>query len=290
MNNNTRPRLYGFIYIIYLREFINTNKDIYKIGCCEDIDQRKRQYPKGSILLFTHFTTNYMEIETKVKKIFRNKYVERRDCGIEYFEGDHHEMINDIFDIVKDINTYRKDEYKNEIVQKKTLRDFVDETLVYNNSITDTGIESDIIHKYYINTWLKKNNVDVTFYNVKEFSNNIAKIIGKPVKNVFIGRFLKDNTNAIKETNNNNVKKYYNDYINSKLIFSGEDSDRLKQSLINIDFKEWMKINNINENYKTSELTEHINKFFNITIYRSLQFSDKKISRGWKYIKFSNNT
>ena len=36
------------IYLMHVREFISTNKNIYKIGRSHDIDNRVRQYPKGS--------------------------------------------------------------------------------------------------------------------------------------------------------------------------------------------------------------------------------------------------
>lgn len=97
----------GFIYLIFLREFINANQDIFKIGCCENIDRRKAQYPKKSIVIFHRYTSNYKEIEKKIIQIFDSKYICRRDIGREYYEGNHNDMINDICQIINDINTFR---------------------------------------------------------------------------------------------------------------------------------------------------------------------------------------
>lgn len=293
MNNTTRPRFYGFIYLIYLREFINTNKDIYKIGCCEDMEQRKRQYPKGSILLFSRFTTNYMEIETKIKEMFKEKYIPRRDCGVEYFEGDHHEMIDDMSDIAKNINTYRKNEYKNEVINKKTLKDFVDETFTYDKNKTNTGVNSDIVRKYYTNIWLKENNVDIPLHNLNEFFNKIAKIIGRPVNNIYIGRFFKDRNINLELLNEiDNFKEhdinFYNDFIDLKLELVDDKKSRLKRSDINNEFIIWMKKHPVYKkqinDFDIKILKDKIENKFG-TMNESLHLPEGKVNKGWMYIK-----
>lgn len=45
------------------------------------------------------------------------------------------------------------------------------------------------IHRQYIK-WIKNNIVDIPYYNLQEFNIKISRIIGKPVNNVFIGRFI----------------------------------------------------------------------------------------------------
>ena len=43
----------NFIYIIKIREFVNNNQNIYKIGrTTQDNLKRFNNYPKGSILLY----------------------------------------------------------------------------------------------------------------------------------------------------------------------------------------------------------------------------------------------
>jgi hypothetical protein len=76
--------MYGYIYIIKLREHINTNESIYKIGKTQDIIRRFKEYPKGSKLLFTTCTENMDYTETILKNEL-HQYL-RKDLGSEYFE------------------------------------------------------------------------------------------------------------------------------------------------------------------------------------------------------------
>lgn len=220
-----------------------------------------------------------MEIETKIKEKFKNKYVWRRDCGIEYFEGDYHEMMDDMYDITKKVNTYRKDEYK-KVINKKTLNDFVDETLIYDQNKTDTGVESHIIHNYYTEVWLKNNNVDIPIHNIREFIFKISKIIGRPVKDIFLERFFINDTSSII-----NKMDFYKEYIEKKLLQSNNNDNRLKQSIIISDFKLWMELNHKNETFKTSILTENINKAFGNL--KSMRYINSKYpAPGWGNIIF----
>ena len=44
---------FQYIYLIYLREFINSNQDIYKIGKTKQLNNNRfKQYPKGTIILY----------------------------------------------------------------------------------------------------------------------------------------------------------------------------------------------------------------------------------------------
>lgn len=185
--------LLGYIYLIYQREFISTNADVYKIGNTLDLDKRKRNYPKGSIYLFTRATSNYQQIESEIKAEFCKKYLQRRDLGTEYFEGSHHEMIDDINIIIKKYNTYRKDVSQDKFNTKikKTLHHFYEESLIYIHD--SSGISSRMLHQYYIDYWLKNNSVDIALHNFNEFIDKISRIIGKPVGDIFIGQNWSEN-------------------------------------------------------------------------------------------------
>lgn len=172
MNGEKMQRLYGFVYLIYLREFINANEDVYKVGCCENIERRKSQYPKGSILLFTRFTTNFLEIETKIKESFRKKYIIRRDLGTEYFEEDHHDMIDDMYNIVKQINTYRKNEFKKEIIQKKEFFNLYEDFIKVNLKLVSdkkSRIKRSDINEYCL-TWIHKHPI---YKNPQKYSREL---------------------------------------------------------------------------------------------------------------------
>lgn len=83
----------GYIYIIHVREFINSAKAIYKVGRTADICKRTNQYPKDSRLVYTMFVADMFKIETEVIKLFRKDFRQRVDIGREYFEGNLEDMI-----------------------------------------------------------------------------------------------------------------------------------------------------------------------------------------------------
>lgn len=85
----------GIIYVIQVREFINSNESIYKVGkTTHTIQKRLSQYPKGSKVLH-HFKVNNCHLsEKELLKHLRYKMINRKDIGSEYFEGD--------IDLIKD--------------------------------------------------------------------------------------------------------------------------------------------------------------------------------------------
>jgi len=94
-----------YIYLIKLREFIKTNENIYKIGrTSQNNMQRFYQYPKNSVILFQMSCKNSKEIEKKIIYIFKEKYILKKEIGTEYFEGNYINMIEDIYNILKENN------------------------------------------------------------------------------------------------------------------------------------------------------------------------------------------
>ena len=102
-----------YIYLLQEREFIRMNEPIYKIGkTTQDNHSRFFQYPKGSILLLQIICNDCSNNEKEIKKLFKNKYKQRKDYGIEYFEGDYNIMIKDIFNIIPEEKKNDKKECK----------------------------------------------------------------------------------------------------------------------------------------------------------------------------------
>lgn len=86
----------NYIYIIQLREFIG--KNVYKIGrTTQENNKRLSQYPKGSILHLQTTCKNCIKSENNLIKLFKKKYIHRRDFGNEYFEGTITDMKCDVF-------------------------------------------------------------------------------------------------------------------------------------------------------------------------------------------------
>jgi hypothetical protein len=109
--------LTNYIYLLQEREFIKTKENIYKVGRTKkENHQRFNQYPKGSILLFQMICNNCENIESLIIKQFKEQFIQRKDIGNEYFEGDYHVMINNIYLAI--IN-YNPKEYS-ELLKKQT--------------------------------------------------------------------------------------------------------------------------------------------------------------------------
>ena len=103
MDNNIDETEY--VYLIKEREFIKTKENIYKIGRTTKLNHiRFNQYPKGSILLFQIICNNCKIIEKNIITTFIEKFIQRKDIGTEYFEGDYVLMIDMIYTIVKNNN------------------------------------------------------------------------------------------------------------------------------------------------------------------------------------------
>lgn len=94
------------VYLLIEREFIKTKEPIFKIGCSkQENDKRIKSYPKGSKLVLQIRVLDCVYIETHIKIFFKEKYKQRIDIGIEYFEGDCISMKKDILNIIDKYDT-----------------------------------------------------------------------------------------------------------------------------------------------------------------------------------------
>ena len=79
-----------YIYLLQLREFLNTKEDIFKVGMTTKLNHiRFNQYPKGSKLLFQMICKNCKNMEKQIKKSLIETFKQRKDIGTEYFEGNY---------------------------------------------------------------------------------------------------------------------------------------------------------------------------------------------------------
>lgn len=102
-NNNEIAIKTEGIYIIYIREFILTNKNIYKIGRSDDIENKLRNYPKGSRIMFVTSCNNSIKYEKNLIKIFKTKFTST-EFGKRYFKGDVDDMKDIINNYLHNIN------------------------------------------------------------------------------------------------------------------------------------------------------------------------------------------
>jgi len=110
----------NYIYLLHLREFINSNEPIFKLGKSKQENlKRFNSYPKGSKLLFQIICDDCDKIEKNLIKLFKINYEQQIDIGIEYFKGNYKSMINDIFNHINDNKSY--EELKKELGIKEIM-------------------------------------------------------------------------------------------------------------------------------------------------------------------------
>ncbi len=87
--------LRGYIYIVHLREHVNHDEPIYKVGRTGDLVQRMREYPTGSAKLFSMQVHDQVLVETRMLAELRNTMFLRHRCdiGAEYFEGSFENLL-----------------------------------------------------------------------------------------------------------------------------------------------------------------------------------------------------
>ena len=83
----------GFIYILRTRESVRFDEPVYKVGKTYDMEQRFKQYPKGSELLKSIKVCERHIAERVLLREFSSKFTNREEFGNEYFEGDLQEML-----------------------------------------------------------------------------------------------------------------------------------------------------------------------------------------------------
>ena len=124
------------IYLLIEREFLQSNLPIYKIGrSSQENDKRIKQYPKGSRLICLINVEDSKIMEKEIISLFKHKYVQRRDIGSEYFEGNVVMMRKDIFDMVMEYDCVGFSECKK---RQRGLKKLVLKELTkrINNSVT----------------------------------------------------------------------------------------------------------------------------------------------------------
>jgi hypothetical protein len=118
-----------YIYLIMEREFIESNKNIYKIGRTKQKNlDRLHQYPKQSILLFQIACIDSIVCEKNLKQIFSEIFIKHPEIGTEYFQGNPNQMIDIIYKYLKKPNEIQVinqeiilEQQKNEIISQKNI-------------------------------------------------------------------------------------------------------------------------------------------------------------------------
>jgi len=106
------------VYLIHTREFIKSDETIYKLGRSFTLDNRVKQYPNGSKILLMIACEKSIVCESKLIEIFKNKFIQKKYYGNEYFEGDYKLMIKEIFNYIDKMNIENIEKDKKDKIEK----------------------------------------------------------------------------------------------------------------------------------------------------------------------------
>jgi len=101
MSFDNKPLIEEGIYLLQEERFIETNKNIYKIGRSGNIYKRVSQYENGTIVYLMIACNNSETIESNLINIFHKDFKGVKYYGNEYFMGDLHAMKDTIIEYIK---------------------------------------------------------------------------------------------------------------------------------------------------------------------------------------------
>ena len=91
-----------YIYLLKTKLSIDKNEDVFKIGRTKQPNfKRFSQYPNGYVPLHYTACSNNVYYERQIINLFKQKYIQIKEYGYEYFKGDYNEMKDDINNIIK---------------------------------------------------------------------------------------------------------------------------------------------------------------------------------------------
>ncbi len=213
----------GYFYIVQEREFLGTNN--YKIGRTSDVEDRLRGYSKNSKLIYSIKVDDQNEVESMLIEIFKDKFIQKREYGREYFEGDINEMIQEVelyiqfknkygkyithsitIMLKKIINVKSKNKknnenkvLKNKVLKNKVLKNTVIENTVIENTVAEntvlenTVIEYKVLENTVVENKVVENTVEenIVIENIVEENTVIENIVEE---NTVIENIVEENT------------------------------------------------------------------------------------------------
>lgn len=92
------PRSY--VYLIREREHIRMEEEVYKLGkTTQEPNSRLAGYPKDSQVILYMDVPDCHKTERTLMSVFDERFINRRDIGREYYEGDLNYMKRTFMDI-----------------------------------------------------------------------------------------------------------------------------------------------------------------------------------------------
>jgi hypothetical protein len=236
-----------YIYLLQLREFVNTTEPIYKVGMTKKENHvRFNQYPKGSILLFQMICDDCKTIEKKIITLFKQNFKLQTNIGHEYFEGKYERMIDIIYSVIKNEKSEcepNKEENGNDKSEKEENdnEETDNDKPTYEITTYEEWIKFNGLHQIVITNkkgigfvrfknqlWRKiydKNRLDYDEYNMENLSDYIEKnnedslYLYKNYRNILTNEVITwKNFINLDETEIENYKEIKDKYENGFLV------------------------------------------------------------------------
>ena len=204
-----------FMYLLQEREFVNAQKQIYKIGKTKKgIVDRIKGYPKGSIVSLVVECDDCDKCEKELLKIFKTNYKQQTDIGLEYFEGNKRQMCKDIITYIysnsfdesvnhkpkkeiREIDNYIQQINENEIKDVDLKVQQIIDEYIQDNDEENTKVEN-------INT--ENTNVDIEINNNTDVIENIVQTTTSNKTDDLNIQINEVKTEAIKKPNGKKLK------------------------------------------------------------------------------------
>jgi len=112
--------------------------------------KRLQQYPKQSTLMYLSFVPEHKRCERELIKILSNTFTQRRDIGIEYFEGPIQHIINIVSKYIIDNCSQEQEIHNNFINGKEECNPVNEEQDTINKGDALTQKDSDTIERKHV--------------------------------------------------------------------------------------------------------------------------------------------
>lgn len=90
----------GEVYVVQTRNCLETHRRVFKFGRTRSMANRLRQYPKGSRLIACLPVSHMIDAERMLMSLCHKRFVQRKDFGNEYFEGDVADIVGALVNVV----------------------------------------------------------------------------------------------------------------------------------------------------------------------------------------------
>lgn len=238
--SNTNSEKTDFIYLIKEREFLKTNEPIYKIGMTRTgPTKRVNSYPKGSRVVITVSVHDAVTSEKELIKQFKKCFKQRKEYGIEYFEGNESKMMQMIL----------SHEQSEDEIRSSDATDSSDEETISESSASE----------------------EYSVYELALYAN-VSKIHGKFVANKklykYVCKYIDENESNVKPNMKTMIEQYIG--LNHLMTFKKntyEDKDNIKCVISGFQCKSIVKFNEHFLNISLTDPTCIWNKLKSLNVY-----------------------